>query len=163
MAYDSDLTLIAKLHEDGLLPDEYRERAAAKIAELTLWTPDGTVFCDANVRSLLNEEEFEELHRQFKDEVIDRLESVAWDVETSVSSRDAAGMLGSLKEHIDHYITFETGRGGEVAPSLRADLVKIEERLAELEIEDPERQHAPVPPMPTIPDEISEIFVDVDD
>lgn len=163
LAYDSATNLLGKLHKDGLLPETLRKEVAAKISEFTVELADGAIFDTDDIHDILNDDEFLAVCAQFKDQVADRLDDYAWDLERSIISGDVSGALLGLKESMERYVRFMEKQDDSISPELIRHIHQLEDRAAELQSEEPRRSPSPVPPKSSVVDEIGRIFDDVDD
>lgn len=163
MAYSTNVRLLAKLNDFGLLPDDVRSEVVAEIADNTLEWFDASVFHDLKLRSLLSEGEFGELTAQFRARYLEDLEDSVDKFTSSVSSSDQAGFYRDVKTALEHAGKF-FGDDKRLQSALPTMLNRLDERIWDEEGEESPSSRKAVA-HPTVTNESIElvtIFSDVD-
>jgi hypothetical protein len=165
MAYSSENRLLAKLHQEKLLPEEKRATLVEHIVGTTLSVPDGGVFHDESLRSLLTDDEFEDLLARVKGEVIDQLSTHISDWKSNCGDSDPdshfdelSSLLGGIEDAlpIDDSCRTKIDNG-------RIAIQKAIEALNEARAPDTEdRVETPVGRSANARSSIQSIFDDVD-
>lgn len=120
-----DVPVLAALHRAGYLPEDRRLVAVGRIAEFTVEQFDVGVFTNPDVRSLLTDDEFEEVSSRFKAEWIDDLDWTFGHWRHDHISSDMLGLAAAFKEAL------ESIEGEFCTPQNAGQFVAIHEKLDE--------------------------------
>jgi hypothetical protein len=160
--WDPEAALFARLNKEGHLPEEVRQKVAAKIAELTIDNADGSVFDVPKLKALLTADEYDALVDRFSNEIVARYvhDPLAW--ERDVITSDMPGYVRQLKDGLDRFAgTEDIGHGLQI--SIQHAIDRLEERAQELEEEHDEHESSLVSALPQPQDpQIAALFLDVD-
>ncbi|OYR26542.1 hypothetical protein CEV34_2252 [Brucella pseudogrignonensis] len=165
MAYSSENRLLAKLHQAKLLPEEKRHKLVEHIIDTTLTVPDGGIFRDESLRSLMTDAEFENLAAQVRGDVLDRIDAHVSDWKSNCESSDP-------DSHFDELSSFLSGFEDTLPiddpyrAKIESGRIAIGKAIEELnETRDPDvedRVETPVGRAVTARSNIQSIFDDVD-
>ncbi|MCF7699960.1 hypothetical protein [Loktanella sp. M215] len=103
MAYSSENRLLAKLHQAELLPDEKRLSLVEHIVDTTLSVPDGGVFCDESLRSLLTDAEFDNLLERARRDVLNQIDTHISDWKSNCESSDPDSHFDELSNFLSGF------------------------------------------------------------
>ncbi|MFG1425718.1 nSTAND3 domain-containing NTPase [Roseixanthobacter glucoisosaccharinicivorans] len=158
---DPETALFVRLHTEGLLPEATRLQVAAKIVELTIDNADGTVFGNSKVRSLLTDQEYNQLVARFRKEIVEVYADDPLKWERSVITSDKPGYLRQLKDGLELFCA--EVEDDKTERRIQSAIQQLEERALDLEVEDEDNDSGLVsaPAQPADP-EIASIFTDVD-
>ncbi len=84
-----EVPLAIRLHEVGLLPDEKRKRFVETVSEYVIEGSDGYALQDRRIRSLFTDDEFDDLLRRVRTEVLPRLDDIRRDWEGNYPSGES--------------------------------------------------------------------------
>jgi energy-coupling factor transporter ATP-binding protein EcfA2 len=84
-----EVDLAARLHEVGLLPEERRKEFIATVSEYALDGSDLYALDDYTIRRLFEPDEFDELLRRVRTELVPKLKSVRYDWQSNLPSEDS--------------------------------------------------------------------------
>jgi hypothetical protein len=96
-----EVRLAERLHEFGLLPEDKRKRFVTTVSAYAITGEDMDALDDAGIRSLFEEEEFEELVRRARTELLPRLDDVRAEWESNYTSDSPEGHMQQLLEGLD--------------------------------------------------------------
>jgi hypothetical protein len=157
-----DVPVLAALHRAGYLPEDRRRVAVGRIDEFTVEQFDVGVFTNADIRSLLTDEEFEDISDRFKAEWIDDLGWTFRHWRDDYSSSDMLGMAVSFKDAL------QSIEGEFCTPENAREFVAIHDKLDEWigELEEaepiPKRSTTGTSATDAVDDTTDDIFDDID-
>ncbi|NGZ10165.1 MAG: hypothetical protein CV088_12390 [Nitrospira sp. LK70] len=97
-----EVRLAKRLYEVGLLPEEKRKKFVETVSKYVLDGQDGDALDDKGIRSLFTEDEFEDLVRRVRTELLPRLSDVRSEWESNYSPDDSPeGHMQQLLELFD--------------------------------------------------------------
>lgn len=104
-----EVRLTRRLHDYGLLPEDYRKKFIETVSNYVLEGQDAGALDNDQIRSLFTEDEFEELLQKVRTELLPRLDEVRSAWESNYTSDDSAeqhmqlllDFFESLKERFD--------------------------------------------------------------
>ena len=94
-----EVPLAERLHEYGLLPEEYREDLVEWVSNYALQGIDGGALHDQRIQSLFTDDEFADFLQRVRTEVLSELDDIRWDWESSFSRRE-----GSPEGYMDEFL-----------------------------------------------------------
>lgn len=164
MHWNVELDFLARLHEQGLLPEQVRQGTVERVASLTIQWADATPFRDQEVRALFTDSEREDLDARFRSEIIGKYGANPSDWDERFSSDDRAELMRDLKNAI---LAFAALQPLDTAlSSMSASAAEAIDRHIE-SIEDDETSdsdpQSPIAPKLSPSDQLATIFEDVDD
>ena len=98
LADDTSLKVLAALGRAACLPPEVREKLAALIDDCTIDGMDPSVFVSDDVRSLVSEDDIQDLESRFRAKWIDNLSDTVWHWRHDYRSLDPLGMAESFRD-----------------------------------------------------------------
>lgn len=130
---NSDVDVIAKLFECGILPDSKRVTTVAAIRELATSTPDAGFLRD-NVRKLLTPDEFEVIMEDVRTELLPQLDEIIQSWEDSFSSSDVGDPEGHFDDLVGALRDFQEALPGDDEADVQIDraLSQISSTVARL-------------------------------
>ncbi len=92
--------LVIRLHELGILPEEWRSKFVETVSAYAIEGDDGSVLLDGDIRNILTEEEFKGMMQRIATELLPRLADVSMDWEQVWEWQDGDSPIGSPEDHI---------------------------------------------------------------
>ena len=132
----SDVAVIVRLHEYGLLPEQKRLDVVAAIKVLAIDTPDPGFLRD-EIRSLLAQDEFDAILEQVRTDVLPRLDKYIAEWRWNYSGHDdPESHFSELSEAVEKY--YEAFEDDEIATSqIENAFANIESTIEDLRSEQP--------------------------
>ena len=163
MAYDSHSNLLARMKQLGVLPEYDRVNIAIKISDLTIEFVDSSVYRDAKLRSLLNDDELEELRARIEHEIHEKLDAVieSWRDDWVVTDKRAH--MERLK---DSLVGFRRYADHDTEDLLQGGIDRVDLIMSEIEDADErasDRHAAPTAPVSPSTTHLATIFDDIDE
>lgn len=140
----SDIGVIVRLNEYGLLPEKYRQSIIGEIKDLAVSTPDAG-FLKKRMRGLFSQEEIDDILNHVQEELLPKLDGVISDWKSSIGVDDSPEgyfdeLTGALRDYQEEF-----DNDSEAVALIETALVRIEEVIDELEYELPEGFDPEVP------------------
>ncbi len=131
---NSDINVLSRFHEFGLLPDAFRIATVSKIKELAIETPDSGFLKD-NVKTLISESEMRDILQTIKIDLLPYLEDVISNWEMNYSGEEEPDIhFDELKSALkDYKNVFETCE--ESQSNIEDGLEQINEIISNLSYE----------------------------
>ena len=101
-----EIHLIYRLYKFGILPENYRISYVEKIKKLNIQDLDSNFISDDAIRSLINDDEFEDILLSIKQETFPYLDQIIEEIKTDLN-KDPDSLESTLKDLIRHLETFE--------------------------------------------------------
>ena len=159
---DSNVRVLAALRRADLLPEEVRENVLASIDESTVEDLDPGLFVSRDVRSLVTDEEYQDIQARFREAWIDDLSGTLWHWRHNHSSSDTLGMAQGFKDTLTRLEPeFCTTQNAQTFIAAHHELDGWIEELEALEPPRPSPAIRPVATPPPIAGSLG-IFSDVD-
>lgn len=161
----SEVGLVVRLHKLGLLPEENRKTFVRTVAGYAVEGSDLTAMSSKSIRSVFADDEFEELKRRVRAELLPRLDDVRRDVESNHRSDDPP------EEHMSSLMeSFETlkeyfGDDQDAARIIAREEKYANEWIGENTPEEPKRKPRKLGKVETAEKPMGDrsIFDDIDD
>ena len=109
---------------------------------------DSSIFRDVRLRSLLTDEEMDQLNSRFRSEIVDDLDEVIRSWEDDWSVDDKCSHFEELKSNLEKYILFTDE--GDNEGKVKAAIEKIDDLIKEIEENEeqtPARHASPTAPV----------------
>lgn len=139
----SDIDVIVRLHEFGLLPESTRQSVISAIRELAVETPDAG-FLQEKIRELFTRDELNDVLEHVRKELLPNLSDVIsnwrWNYNTD-TDEDPEDYFYELTNALRDYQSEFTNDQDAVA-YIEAALVQIDEEIEELRQEQPSEDHS---------------------
>jgi len=133
----SDVDVIVRLHEFGLLPEQKRLDVIGTIRELAVDTPDSG-FLQRGIRDIFTEDEFNEILEHVRSILLPNLDDQIQSWRLNYNGEDAPdGYFAELKWALENFRD-EFADSENAATYITAALMEIEEVIEELRSEPPE-------------------------
>ena len=134
-----EVRLAKRLHEVGLLPEEYRKKFVATVSNYALAGEDAEALVDDGIQSLFIDGEFEELVKRVRTELLPQLEDMRHDQESKRYSgntpeehmRQLVALFNALKEQF--------GGDEDAVNLIDCEIRRTEDWIEENTQEEPER------------------------
>lgn len=132
----SDVSVIVRLHELNLLPEEKRASVATRIRKLAVQTPDAGFLCPG-IRALLKREELTAIMHDVRTRLLPNLddEIATWRVDFA-GDEDPEDYFSRLEETLTHYKA-QLAEYPAALSQIESALTNIQEHVAELREEQP--------------------------
>ena len=166
MAYSSENRVLAKLHANGLLPEEKRLALVKHIVDCTIEFQDGGVYQDDSLRSLLTSKEFSNLLVRIRAEVLNDLGSHVADWKSNCNDDDPDSHfdeLNSLLNNVERLLPVDDPDLMKIASGRRAISQAIDELNKSRDPDADTRVETPVGKASEKNPGIGAIFDDVDE
>ncbi|HEX5120065.1 MAG TPA: hypothetical protein VFW65_33165 [Pseudonocardiaceae bacterium] len=124
------ISLLARLHEFGLLPEEDRQESLHEIGDLAVETPDADWLDIDELHTLFSGAEYASLLDRVRLELAPRLDDTLWHWEFNEQGDSAEEYYGPLREAFDRYI-----KVFEAEPNIVNEFRKAISRVDDLESE----------------------------
>jgi hypothetical protein len=76
LSYSAELNFFIKLHTFSMLDEETRKKIAEILIDLTVSTPDGAIFKDEDMKSLLHQDEYQRMILLLETDVIENIDAI---------------------------------------------------------------------------------------
>lgn len=165
MAYSSENRVLARLHKAQLLPEEKRHALARYIADTTAEVPDGAVFRDISLRSILTDEELSSLIDRVKSDVLDEIGMHVSDWKSNFTDNDPSSHfeeLTSFLDNLESHLSSDDEYWEKIEEGKRTISEAIDDLNQSREPDDDHRVETPVGKIADDKSGIEAIFKDVD-
>ena len=135
----SDVSVIVRLNEVGLLPEAKRLEAITRIRELAVETPDAG-FLRNDIKSLFTDEEFEEILIHVQKELFPKLQETVDEWNDNFHRDDPDSYFGELEDALSTFRQTYKDRDEDIG-EIDGALSRVEEVKAELRSKMPDEEN----------------------